>query len=173
MKPLLPIAFALIFSTRLLSAEADAFSAANRLYSEGRFAEACAAYERLLGTGATSPALEFNDGNAEIKVGHLGKAIAAYRRAALLAPRDPEVRANLEFARDQVPGAVWRESRWKSWLGLLSLDDWTILVAAAFWLTLLGLSAGQIRPAWQTRLRRPVGALATLAVLSGVALTWQ
>ena len=44
-----------------------------------------------------SPALLFNYGNAEFKAGHLGKAIAAYRRAELLAPRDAEIRANLAF----------------------------------------------------------------------------
>ena len=43
------------------------------------------------------PILLFNYGNAEFKSGNLGKAIAAFRRAELLAPRDSEIRANLRF----------------------------------------------------------------------------
>ena len=82
------------------------FSAANQLYAKGKFADAAAAYEKILQTGAQSPALLFNAGNAEFKAGHLGKAIAAYRRAEQLSPRDAELRANLAFVRNQVQGAT-------------------------------------------------------------------
>src|SRR5450631_2005333 len=58
------------------------FSAANKLYAEGKFSDAAASYEKILQTGAISPALLFNYGNAEFKYGHLGLAIAAYQRAA-------------------------------------------------------------------------------------------
>ena len=79
--------------------------------------------------------LLFNYGNAEFKAGNLGKAIAAFRRAGLLAPRDPEIRANLAFVRNQVQGATVRESRWQNWLGNLTLNEWTLFAAIAFWLT--------------------------------------
>jgi tetratricopeptide (TPR) repeat protein len=173
MKTLSILALALIFSGRVYPADTGAFSAANRLYSEGRFADAATAYASILRTGAASPALDFNYGNAEFKLGHLGRAIAAYRRAALQAPRDPDVRANLEFVRNQVPGPTRRESAWSGGLGLLSLNEWTVLVAAAFWLTLIGLAAGQIRPAWQARWRRPTLAMAALTVAAGAALGCQ
>ena len=81
---------------------ATEFSAANKLYAEGKFAEAATAYETILQAGAQSPALLFNAGNAEFKAGHLGKAVAAYRRAELLAPRDAELRANLACLQDCV-----------------------------------------------------------------------
>ena len=96
------------------------FNAANKLYAEGKFAEAASAYEKILQSGAVSPALYFNYGNAEFKSGNLGRAIAAYRQAAQLTPRDAEVRANLDFARNQVQGPTLRESRWSrsaEWLG--------------------------------------------------------
>src|ERR1700693_1465159 len=89
------------------------FSAANKLYAEGKFSEAAAAYEKILGNGAQSSALLFNDANAEFKSGHLGRAIAGYRRAALLSPQDAEIRANLAFVRNQVQGATVHESRWQ------------------------------------------------------------
>src|SRR5208283_3385436 len=79
----------LILAGKLLAADLPAdFSAANRLYAQGRFSDAAEAYEKLLQTGAQSPALLFNYANAEFKSGHLGRAIAAYRQAELLAPRD-------------------------------------------------------------------------------------
>lgn len=80
------------------------FSAANQLYGEGKFAEAAQAYGRILQSGVASANLWFDYGNAEFKAGHLGEAIAAFRQAELLAPRDSEIRANLGFARSQVQG---------------------------------------------------------------------
>jgi len=72
--------FALIFCGNLFAADiAVDFAAANKLYAEGKFAGAAGIYESLLKTGAQSPALLFNCGNAEFKSGNLGKAIAAYR----------------------------------------------------------------------------------------------
>ena len=160
---------ALMCAGNLFAADVAAdFSAANRLYAEGKFADATAAYEKILQTGAQSPALLFNYANAEFKAGNLGKAIAAYRRAALLAPRDSEIRANLAFARNQVQGATVREGRWQGWLGQLTLNEWTLLAAGAFWLMFLLLAARQIRPALGARLKGVTSLLATSAVLFGV-----
>ena len=111
------------------------------------------AYEKILQTGGQSPALLFNYANAEFKAGHLGKAIAAYRRAELLAPRDAEIRANLAFVRNQVQGATVRESRWQDWLGALTLNEGALLTAVLFWLTFALLAARQIRPALVPKLR--------------------
>ena len=78
---------ALVFAGNLFATDvATDFSAANKLYAEGKFAEAASAYNAILNFGAQSPALLFNDANAEFKAGNLGRAIAAYRRAALLSP---------------------------------------------------------------------------------------
>ncbi|MGO8839331.1 MAG: tetratricopeptide repeat protein [Limisphaerales bacterium] len=148
---------------RTMAADFSAqFDAANKMYAEGKFAAAAGAYEKILQANAVSPALCFNYGNAEFKCGNLGRAIAAYRRAAQLAPRDAEVRANLEFARNQMQGPTLRETRWQDWLGTLALNEWTALAAAAFWLTFAILAAMQIRPALKTTLRG--FALGTVAV---------
>ncbi len=123
----------LIFAGKLFAADVAAdFSAANKLYAEGKFSDAANAYETILQTGGQSPALLFNYGNAEFKSGNLGKAIAAYRRAELLSPRDAEIRANLDFVRNQVQGATIRESRWQDWLGSLTLNEGTLLTAVLF-----------------------------------------
>src|SRR4051794_29504249 len=71
---------------------AAAFDQANKLYEQGKFAEAAGAYEKLAQSTPASPALYFNLGNAWFKAGQSGRAIAAYRRAEILAPRDPNLR---------------------------------------------------------------------------------
>ena len=150
------IAAAWIFTGSALAADTSTeFNAANKLYAEGKFAEAATTYGKILQSGAVSPALYFNYGNAEFKSGNFGRAIAAYRQAAQLTPRDAEVRANLEFARNQVQGPTLRESRWSrsaGWLGMLTLNEWTGLAVVALWLTFALLAATQIRPALKTAL---------------------
>ena len=143
---------------------ASDFSSANQLYAEGKFSEAARVYGTILKSRAASPNLLFNDGNAEFKSGNLGRAIAAYRRAAQLAPRDASIRANLDFARNQVQGATWRETPWEHWLGALTLNEWTGLAALAFWLAFLAPAAMQIRPALKNILRGPARVVAAAAV---------
>jgi tetratricopeptide (TPR) repeat protein len=174
MKKLSVILFALVFAGKLFAADvAGDFSAANKFYAEGKFADAANAYEKILASGATSPNLLFNYGNAEFKSGNLGKAIAAFRRAELLAPRDSEISANLAFVRNQVQGATVRESFWQSWLGNLSLNEWTVFAAIAFWLTFLLLAAKQLRPALAAKLKSATWIFAALTIFSGTILGVQ
>jgi len=168
------MALALAFAGNLFAVDMAAdFSAANKLYAEGKFAEATAGYDKILATGAASPALLFNDANAEFKSGHLGKAIAAYRRAEQVSPRDAELRANLAFVRNQVQGATHRESRWQNWAGVLTLNEGAVLTALLFWLTLALFVARQIRPALVPRLKSATRIFVALTVFSGTVLALQ
>ncbi|MGA2030022.1 MAG: tetratricopeptide repeat protein [Verrucomicrobiota bacterium] len=143
-----------LFVGKIFVADAqDGFADANRLYDEGKFSDAANGYEKILQSGSVSPSLFFNYGNAEFKSGRIGRAIAAFRRAAQLAPRDSDARANLEFVRNQVQGPTLRESRWQNWLGALTLNEWTTLAAMALWITFALLAAMQIRPALRPALR--------------------
>ncbi|HSA09650.1 MAG TPA: tetratricopeptide repeat protein [Candidatus Paceibacterota bacterium] len=142
-----------------------AFELANKLYEEGKFAEAAAAYEKLGQSGQTAAALSFNLGNAHFKSGQIGRAIAAYRQAERLTPRDPDLRANLQFARNQIQGPTLAPSRWHRWLGRLTLNEWTLLAAGALWLWLLLLAFLQWRPALKPALRFYVLGLAILVVI--------
>lgn len=129
---------------------AGAFDAANKLYEQGRFAEAAAAYTKQVETAPGSPALYFNLGNAWFKAGQVGRAIAAYRDAERLAPRDPNVRFNLQFARKRVSGTeTVPGSMLSRTLSALSVNEWTMLAAAAFWIWMLLLAAREWRPAWR------------------------
>jgi tetratricopeptide (TPR) repeat protein len=162
---------ALVFAGNLFATDvATDFSAANKLYAEGKFAEAASAYNAILNFGAQSPALLFNAGNAEFKAGHLGKAIAAYRQAELLAPRDAELRANLAFVRNQVQGATRRESRWQNWVNSLTLNEGARLTAIFFWAMCVLLAVRQIKSALVPKLQTATRLAVALAVFSGAVL---
>jgi tetratricopeptide (TPR) repeat protein len=164
----------LIFAGNLSAADVPAdFSAANKLYAEGKFADAAAGYEKILQTGAQSPALLFNDANAEFKAGHLGRAIATYRQAELLAPRDAELRANLAFVRNQVQGATLRDRFWQKWFGTLTLNEGGVLTAVLFWLMCALLVARQIRPALVPKLKGVTRILVVLTLCSASILAVQ
>lgn len=160
------ISFALLLPA---SAEttAGAFDTANKLYEQGKFTEAAAAYEQILQRGQASAALYFNLGNTFFKAGQIGRAIAAYRQAEQLSPRDPDLRANLQFARNQIQGPTVSPAWWQRWLGKLSLSEWTWLAAAALWLWFAALTLGQWRPAWRPALRNYTFALGAATVLLG------
>lgn len=148
------------------------FDSANRLYAQSQFAEAAAAYEQILTNGAVSPVLFFNQGNAYFKAGKLGRAIASYRQAERFTPRDPDVRANLQFARNRVQGPTIKATAWQRGVNQLSLNEWTGLAVAGLWLTFALLVARQLKPALVPALRRwtwLAGAV-TVLLFGGVGL---
>jgi tetratricopeptide (TPR) repeat protein len=149
---------------------ASAFDAANKLYEQGKFTDAALAYEKILQSGPSSSAVYFNLGNARFKAGQIGKAIAAYQLAEKLIPRDPDLRANLRFARNQVQGPTLSPPLWKRWLGQLSVNEWTVLAAVALWLWFLVLCLLQWRPSLKPSLRFYALALGLFVAVSGTML---
>ena len=168
------LVLALTLTGNIFAADVTAdFSAANKFYAEGKFPEAANGYAKMLETGIRSPALLFNAGNAEFKSGHLGQAIAAYRQAAQLTPRDADVRANLQFVRSQVHGATLSENRWQNWLNFLTLNEGAVLTAVFFWLTLALLITRQWRPALVPKLKNATWFFAAITLFSGAVLALQ
>jgi len=130
------------------------FDAANKLYEQGHYTAAAAAYESLIQSGTVSPGLYFNLGNAWFKGGKKGRAIAAYRTGLRLAPRDPSLRFNLQFVRQEVTGkdtplGPW----WQRWLNSLTINEWTLLFVAAFWLWFSLLTLRETQLDWRKSLR--------------------
>ena len=151
--------------------QAADFESANRQYEKGDFPSAVKEYQSLLQSGAASPALLFNLGNAHFKNGQIGKAIAAYRQAQELAPRDPDIRANLNFARGTVPGNNFRVTLIQRMLRALTLNEIGAFAAATLWSLFLLLAAAQYRPDWRPSLRAFTICAGILAVLSSAWLT--
>lgn len=147
------------------------FENANRLYEKGDFAGALAAYRKIASAGQASAALWFNLGNAAFKNGRPGQAIAAYRRAQALAPRDPDVRANLRFARESVPGNTSRSGPVDRLMRILSAREAGALATILIWSWFGLLAAAQFRPKWKIPLKMWQVAAGTLAVVF-VAYYW-
>ena len=161
------------------SAHADepvppAFFQGNQAYAAGRYDDAIAAYEQVRAAGQESGALAFNLGNAYMKRGDIGHAIASYERAARLLPRDPDVSANLAFARErasiEVPAApIWQ--RLAAPFAFRASSGELAGVFAALWWLLWGLlSARLLWPAARVPLARAALVAGALAAIVGLSL---
>ncbi|HXS67676.1 MAG TPA: tetratricopeptide repeat protein, partial [Candidatus Polarisedimenticolia bacterium] len=138
---------AVLFTTASFAADVSAsFDSANKLYEQGKFSDAAAAYGQMIQSGTVSSAIYFNLGNAFFKSGRLGRAIAAYRDAQAITPRDPDVRANLEFVRARVQNPTLTSTRWQQFLAMLTVNEWAMLAAGVLWLWLALMIALQFRP---------------------------
>ncbi len=132
----------------------DRFTEANRFYEQGDYASAIELYEGILQEGVGSAGVAFNLGNAHFKGGHLGKAIVAYRQALDLDPRDPDIQANLQFARDRVSGASSvRRAGWVRAATRLSFGEWMGVLVGLTWVVFGLLSVAAWRPGWRGRLK--------------------
>ncbi|MFN8543576.1 MAG: BatD family protein [Candidatus Binatia bacterium] len=148
---------------------ATTFFRGNTLYGEGRFADAAAEYEKVLAAGSESGNLYYNLGNAWFRAGDLGRTLLGYERARRRIPRDPDLRANLAFARERA-GDAEDESILAQLLfplaSRMTADELLLLASAAYSVVLLVLAAGRFA-APVGRVARPV-ALAAGAVLAVV-----
>ncbi|MBI3416197.1 MAG: tetratricopeptide repeat protein [Verrucomicrobia bacterium] len=175
MRFLLGTVLALFSLTCARAAEASAgFDQANKLYEEGKFSEAVTAYQKLITSEQSSPALFFNLGNALFKAGQPGRAVLWYRRAEALAPRDPDIKANLHYIRKNVNGGA-TATKWRARLQTFSLNEWTTFTVIAGWVWFALLTLRE----WQPNLRPALrGGTMTAGVLAGVLgavlfLVWQ
>ena len=89
--------------------DAARMAGANERFERGEYAEAAQQYEALINRGYRDASVHFNLGNAYLESGHLGRAILSYLRARELAPRDADIRANLDLARDMTVDRITAE----------------------------------------------------------------
>ncbi|MFQ5600628.1 MAG: BatD family protein [Candidatus Krumholzibacteriia bacterium] len=110
-------------------------------YEAGRFDQAIEAYLRAENLGVRNGPLYYNLGNAYYKNGNLGLAIAKYRRAQMLIPRDRLLRANLEYVVSQredkalQPPVPWPVTAARAVFSWLSLNEWVVVTALVYVLT--------------------------------------
>lgn len=145
------------------------FALANGLYDAGKYAEAATAYEQI--EPKTAP-VYFNMGNALFRQEDFGHAVLNYERARQLAPRDPDVLANLRFARQRL--GVEEQPRFiQRIVASRTIDEWGRYELVALWLTVFAVAGG----IWLPRLRTGMflvaaGAGVTMASSAGV-LIWD
>lgn len=146
----------------------------DRAQTPGDFLQAALLWEGLRSSGIANGALEFNLGNAYLRAGRPGQALAAYRRAQRLLPRDPYVDANLRAALAAVPQAPHAEAEpwWKHvcfWHAKLAQRE-RLWLAAAAWLLAFGLACVRLYlDSGAARQRRLLGtAVCLVLVLAAV-----
>jgi hypothetical protein len=160
---------ALLFvAAPLLSAERPSvFEEANRLYEQGKYAEAASHYESMAKAGRISASVFFNLGNAWFKQGELGRALLNYRKAEALSPRDPDIQANLQFTRERVSGSLSiPQGIWRRALNYLTLNELVSFVSPLFWVWAGLFAAVRLRPGLKPNLRIAQAIIGTVLVLS-------
>jgi tetratricopeptide (TPR) repeat protein len=70
----------------------------NDMYKNGNYQGALEGYQDMMAKEPANPCGFYNAGNAWFRMGRPGQAILYYSKAWRLNPRDPDIRANLEFA---------------------------------------------------------------------------
>lgn len=136
-KAIVCLSAALIFTPRQVAAQSAGavFDTATACYERGDYDGAVRHYSSLVEQGYDDERIWYNLGNAQFKAGRLGQAIKAYLRARRLAPRDPDIKANLEFVRLYAVDKLETSGR-------LFILGWTDQLSARFtlreWLTAAG-----------------------------------
>jgi tetratricopeptide (TPR) repeat protein len=153
-------------------ARAASFEEANAAFSAGDYQKAAAAYEAVIAEDGPSAARLYNLGNARFRLGEYGPAILAYERAAVLAPRDADIRANLKTAREaaESPSSLPDLKWWETPLHWLSLAEWSWLAAAGAVMVALLIIAAALSAKHRARALIASGFVLLLTALSGAAL---
>lgn len=143
----------------------------NTALAGGDLAAADAAVGALLDGGATTGDMYFNLGNLRYRQERFSEATLAWRCAEARLPRDPDVQANLEFARRQFkePSSVAAAHPvWAPWQAVLTPSEgqWMGAALLGFGWLVLGASLGGPLRERAVGLRVP----AWIAVILGVVV---
>lgn len=152
------------------------FFRGNTLYGDEKYADAIAAYEKVLATGVESGNLHFNLGNAYFKAGDVGHAVLEYERARRLLPRDPDLHANLGYAREKSgeadPTPLWARIAFP--LAPHASSDELLGAASACWLLLVAAAiVARLVPSAARAARITTGVAAIALVLTGTAAAYR
>jgi tetratricopeptide (TPR) repeat protein len=145
----LSIGCVIIFILLTVPAHADemtrAFLDGIKHYKENNFAGAISEFSKIADAGVKNSRLFYNLGNAYLRNNDLGHAILWYERALKLAPDDPDLRFNYEYALSQVKDerddkdiSVFRILFfWKHALSAETIRLTAIILNAVFWLAVI------------------------------------
>ncbi len=110
----------------------------NAFYAQGNYDSAVVYYEKIVQTGMSNSAVFYNLGNSYYRQKELGLAILYYEKAQRLAPNDPDIAANLTFAKAHLADRLPETEK-----GFFDTILWRIhtmlSLATQLWLVFLGL----------------------------------
>ncbi len=142
------------------------FDEANRSYSEGHYADAVTDFETLARSRGWSAPLLYDLGNAYAQEGNVGLSVLNYERAQVLAPRDPDIAANLAYVRAKAGLPAPVQPWYRRLARTLSLTTWTLFAVSGFWLACVAFLAGR---KWRVRRLFHAAAFAALVSVTTVA----
>ncbi|CCK79709.1 BatD family protein [Desulfobacula toluolica] len=87
---------------RAMADPATTFMDAVKNYKAGHFQQAAMQFETVAKNHIKNPYLFYNVANSYLKANDIGRAVLWYERALVLAPNDPDLRFNLEYANSLV-----------------------------------------------------------------------
>jgi tetratricopeptide (TPR) repeat protein len=141
---------------------------ATALYLAGDHDGAARGWRALVDEGWESVGIHYDLGNALLRLGFRGRAIASYQRALQLEPGDADVQANLELARAQNVDRLVGEAQPPLYLRILARtpDGVALAIFGASWSVLWLLLWLRSRASWSAR-----GWLGSAALLAAVLAT--
>ncbi|MEQ8768722.1 MAG: hypothetical protein RL885_32745 [Planctomycetota bacterium] len=150
----------------------DAQRAFDRAETPEDFRVAAAAYQDILDRGFVSGIVLYNQGNAFMRAGEPGRAVASYRRAQRYLPREARLQSNLDIAKGgeaEKPGGL--SSQLLFWQNRLSPHE-KLWIAAALWIVTFTLALLAI---WRRRrsLVLPSWIALELAVVLSGSSAWD
>jgi len=136
-----------LFASVVAKADQTQFDSANQLFEQGQYEQSIEQYQSLLDDGVQTAAVHFNLGNAWFRQGNIGQSVYHYLMAQSLAPLDPDIRANLRFARDSAglpSGGI--VSPIYQWIRKIPLNVWAAFTLAPLWIFSLLKAIAILKP---------------------------
>jgi len=135
------------------------FYEANSLYEQREYEKASEIYAKILNSDVISGPLYFNVGNTFFKMGKIGYAILAYKKAQRLMPGDSDLKSNLAYTESLTEDSALQAMPQNriTWLFKLpfreySLNTTSIILIALYLMLIAMLLAGIMNPVFKRRM---------------------
>jgi tetratricopeptide (TPR) repeat protein len=146
------------------------------LYDDGRYDEAIQSYEALLVQDPRRGHVLYNIGNAYFKAGKKGASLGAYLAARRLLPRNPDLKANINYLETFTEDRLTSEASkpiWLSaffWTSSLNFKESAYLASLVFGLALMLIGLAFFLPKSRGIFLAASAASALIAIILGVGL---
>jgi hypothetical protein len=143
--------------------------------TEDDFLRVASLYQAILDRGCQSGAVLFNQGNALMRAGQRGRAIASYRLAQRYRPRDPFLDHNLTYALRTPAGGARRSTIdyflfWQGWISYAA--KFQLLAIAALATFAMGVAAIVFNGRFRLAYVAWAGLALTILLAASAAYDW-
>ncbi len=151
---------------------ADCDAGGGQAYDEDRQEDAISFYEEIIRKGVVASELFYNLGNSYFRKGDLPMAILNYQKALHLSPRDPDVKANLEFALNTAGALDAPPNIYATLSGQLNTSGWVVWTVTVYWLLAFCLCLWLLIPRFRRTAIRLMACCVVLLIISTAALLY-